>query len=83
MALATVLMGLWVLLAFIMAAIPSNDNHWRRAYLLMAIGIPLLIWVTWTEGILLGLLGLLIGCSVFRWPVYFMWQWIKKKVGAR
>ena len=82
MALATVLMGLWVVLAFVMAAFPSNDKHWRRAYVLMAIGIPLLVWVTWTQGIVLGFVGLLVGCSVLRWPVYFLWRWIKRKGGA-
>ncbi len=70
--------GLWVVLAFVMAAIPSNDNHWRRAYVLITIGIPLLIWIVWQHGVLMGLFGLIVGCLVLRWPVYFLWRWIKQ-----
>jgi hypothetical protein len=72
-----ILIGLWVVLAFVLAAIPSTDNHWRRAYILMAIGVPLLIWITWEHGLIYGTLGLIAGVSVLRWPVYFLWQRIK------
>lgn len=74
-----ILIGLWVVLAFVMAAFPSTDNHWRRAYVLIGIGVPLLIWITWEHGILMGLVGLVAGCSVLRWPVYFLWRWIKQR----
>lgn len=72
--------GLWVVLAFAMALFPSNDNHWRRAYVLIAIGIPLLIWIFWQHGVLLGVLGLVVGGLVLRWPVYFAWRWVREKV---
>lgn len=61
MTTALVLIAAWVVLAFVMAATPSNDNHWRRAYVLMAVGFPLLIWITWQHGALAGLLGLVVG----------------------
>ena len=72
--------GLWVVLAFAMALFPSNDNHWRRAYVLIAIGVPLLIWIFWQHGVLLGMLGLAVGGLVLRWPVYFAWRWVHKRV---
>ncbi|MDP5083929.1 MAG: DUF2484 family protein [Yoonia sp.] len=75
-----ILIGLWVLVAFVMAAFPSNDNHWRRAYVLMGIGAPLLVWITWQYGIVMGLLGVVVGGLVLRWPVYFLWRWIRGKV---
>ena len=75
-----ILIGLWVVLAFAMAAFPSTDNHWRRAYVLMAIGLPLLIWIIWQHGFLFGLLCVAVGASVFRWPVYFLWRWIKQRL---
>jgi len=81
MAVALTLIGAWVLLAFVMAAIPSNDHHWRRAYVLIALGIPLLIWISWQYGIIYGIIGLLVGCSVLRWPVYYLWRWIKRRAG--
>lgn len=71
--------GLWVVLAFVMAAIPSTDNHWRRAYVLMAIGVPALIWIFWQHGMVYGLLGLAVGCLVLRWPLIFFWRWVKRK----
>ena len=75
-----ILIGAWVVLAFAMAAVPSTDNHWRRAYILLTIGLPLLVWITWVHGIAWGVLGLLVGGSVLRWPVYFLWKWLKRKV---
>ncbi|WP_375254876.1 DUF2484 family protein [Yoonia sp.] len=74
------LIGLWVVLAFILSVIPSTDNHWRRAYVLMAIGVPVLIWVTWQNGVMMGLLGLLVGGLVLRWPVYFLWRWLQERL---
>ncbi len=75
------LIGAWVVLAFVMAVIPSRDNHWRRAYVLMALGLPALFWIFWNEGLWMGLLGLAVGGLVLRWPVYFLWRWLKARIG--
>jgi hypothetical protein len=75
-----ILIGLWVVLAFAMSAFPSNDNHWRRAYVLLAIGVPLLVWITIQHGFVMGLLGLVVGGLVLRWPVYYLWRWIKNTI---
>ena len=81
MTASAILIGLWVVLAFVMAAVPSNDNHWRRAYVLIALGLPMLGWIVWAEGLLMGLLGLTVGMLVLRWPVYFLWKRIKTLLG--
>jgi len=78
-----ILIGLWVVLAFVLSAFPSNDNHWRRAYVLIAVGVPLLVWITWQDGFLMGAISLVVGGSVLRWPVYFLWQRLKRTFGAR
>lgn len=78
---AWVLIGLWVLLAFVMATIPSRDNHWRRAYVLIAVGLPMLVLIVWRDGVWMGLLALVVAASVLRWPVWYGWQWIKRKLG--
>ncbi|PXW70915.1 uncharacterized protein DUF2484 [Loktanella sp. PT4BL] len=75
-----ILIGLWVVLAFALSAFPSNDSHWRRAYVLLAIGAPLLVWITIQHGIFMGLLGLAVGGLVLRWPVYYLWRWIKNNI---
>jgi hypothetical protein len=73
----------WIILAAILAAIPSNDNHWRRAYILMAIGAPLLIWVFVQDGIVFGLLFLAAAASVFRWPLRYLFAWVLRQVNRR
>ena len=73
----------WVILAAVLATIPSNDNHWRRAYALMIVGLPLLIWVYWENGVWIGLACTAAVASVFRWPVRYAFVWIMGKVSGR
>lgn len=37
---------IWVIVANISAMIPSKDNYWTRAYMLIGVGVPLLGYVT-------------------------------------
>lgn len=68
---------LWAIVANVLAMVPSNDNHWRRAYVLIAVGIPLLGWVTWENGPWVGMLALVAGMSVLRWPVIYLMRWMR------
>lgn len=72
MTLSLVLACLWALAANVLAMLPSNDNHWRRAYGLIGVGIPLLGYVTWQNGPWVGLAVLLAGMSMLRWPVIYL-----------
>lgn len=72
---------LWLIAANVIAVFPSRDHHWRNAYRLIGVGIPILGWITWSGGPLLGLLFLAGGASVLRWPVYFLWQWLRGLIG--
>ncbi|KIC15892.1 DUF2484 family protein [Leisingera sp. ANG-Vp] len=78
MTLSLTLAAVWALAANILAMIPSRDNHWRRAYVLIALGIPLLGYVTYENGPWWGLAVLLAGMSVLRWPVIYLGRWIKR-----
>jgi hypothetical protein len=80
MTLSLICACLWVVAANVLAMIPSKDNLWRRAYILIAIGVPLLGWVTYENGPLIGVLTLAAGMSVLRWPVLFLGRWIKRHV---
>ena len=71
---------LWLIGANFLAMFPSRDHHWRNAYALITIGIPLLGWITWTNGPLLGLIFMAGGASVLRWPVWFLWKWVKARI---
>ncbi|HSG54298.1 MAG TPA: DUF2484 family protein, partial [Paracoccaceae bacterium] len=65
----------------VLAMIPSRDNHWTRAYVLIAVGIPLLGYVTVENGPWVGLLVLAAGMSVLRWPVRYLWRWVQGRIG--
>lgn len=79
MTLSLALAALWLVVANVLAMIPSNDNHWRRAYFLIAVGVPLLGWVTYENGPWIALLVLAAGMSVLRWPVIYLSRWIKRQ----
>ena len=70
---------IWLIAANVLAMLPSKDQHWRNAYVLIAIGIPLLGWLTWQNGPWIGLLALAGGASVLRWPVRYFGRWIKRR----
>ncbi len=78
MTVSLILAAIWGLAANLLAILPSRDYHWRRAYVLIAIGIPLLGYVTYENGPLIGLVVLLAGMSVLRWPVIYLTRWTKR-----
>ena len=77
MSLSLIFACLWALLANVLALIPSNDNHWRRAYMLIAVGVPILGFVTYENGPWIGLLVLAAGMSMLRWPMIYLGRWVK------
>lgn len=79
MTLSLAAAALWLIVANVLALIPSNDNHWRRAYVLIAVGVPLLGWVTYQNGPWIALVVLAAGMSVLRWPVIYLTRWVKRQ----
>ena len=80
MSLSLILACLWLIVANLIGMVPSRDHHWRAAYVLIAVGIPIVGYVTWQMGPVLGLLVLAAGASVLRWPVYYVWRWVRRVV---
>ncbi|EEB86402.1 DUF2484 family protein [Roseobacter sp. GAI101] len=78
MSLSFILACLWAVIANILAMTPSSDNHWRNAYILIAVGIPILGLVTMHHGPWAGLLVLAAGCSVLRWPAIYLMRWLRR-----
>ncbi|MEM1100717.1 MAG: DUF2484 family protein [Pseudomonadota bacterium] len=68
---------LWLILANVRAMFPSQDHHWRFAYAMIAVGIPILGWVTYEFGPVVGFLVMAAAASVLRWPVVYLWRWVK------
>ncbi|MCT4559561.1 MAG: DUF2484 family protein [Pelagimonas sp.] len=82
MTISMMLACAWLLLANLAGSFPSKDNHWSRAYVLMSLGTPLMIWVFWENGPWLGLLVLAAALSVFRWPAIYAWRRVRARFGA-
>jgi hypothetical protein len=82
MSLPLILAFLWLILANVLAMIPSNDSHRSRAVFLIVIGVPLIGWVTWSNGPVVGLLLLAAGVSVLRWPVLFLLRWVRRRISG-
>jgi len=80
MTLSLILACLWALIANVLAMLPSRDRHWRNAYILIAIGIPLLGYVTYENGPWIGLLVMVAGMSVLRWPLIYLGRWLRSRV---
>lgn len=81
MSISLALCALWLIAANVIAMFPSKDYHWRAAYVLIAIGVPLLGWVTYTSGPIVGMVILAAAASVLRWPVIYLWRWLRRQVG--
>ncbi len=72
---------IWLIAANVIAMFPSRDYHWRAAYVLIAIGIPLLGWVTYEAGPIVGMVVLAAAASILRWPVVYFWRWLRRQLG--
>jgi hypothetical protein len=83
MSLSLILACVWGLVANLIAMLPSRDNHWTYAYILIACGIPIVGFVTWQHGPGVGIFVMVAGMSVLRWPVIYLTRWVKGLVAAR
>lgn len=75
-----ILACIWAVVSNVLAMTPSKDYHWRNAYILIAVGIPIVGLVTWQHGPWVGLLVLAGGMSVLRWPVIYLMRWMRGQV---
>ncbi len=78
MTASLILACVWALVANVLAMTPSRDHHWRNAYILVAVGIPILGYVAFQHGPWVGLLVLVAACSVLRWPVIYLGRWLRR-----
>ncbi|MCI2398147.1 DUF2484 family protein [Aliiroseovarius subalbicans] len=72
----------WAVLANVIAMFPSRRAHWPAAYGLIAVGIPLLGYVTYENGPLVGLIVAGAGMSILRWPVIYLTRWLRTHLGG-
>ena len=79
MTLALVAALLWLVVANVVAMVPTRDRHRRAAFALIAAGIPILGWVTYTCGPVVGLVILAGAASVLRWPLLRLWRAVRRR----
>jgi hypothetical protein len=72
----------WLIVANLIGMLPSRDRHWTSAYVLMAFGLPILIWIAIAKGPIWAALFLGAGASVLRWPLVYVWRWVKSRFGV-
>jgi ABC-type spermidine/putrescine transport system permease subunit I len=82
MTTSLVLSFVWLILANVLAMIPSNDDHWRRAYFLIAVGLPLWVRLLIQNGPFVAIVVLGAAASVLRWPVRYLLRWVRRQVGG-
>lgn len=80
MPIPLILACLWATLACFAGMAPSRF-HWPAAWALIATGIPLLGWVTYAAGPFWGVLFLIAGASVLRWPLIRAGQGLRRAAG--
>ena len=68
------LIFLWAIAANLLGMLPSRDRHRKAAAALIATGLPILGYVTWRDGPLIGLMALAAGMWMLRWPVMMAWR---------
>ncbi|KAJ04967.1 DUF2484 family protein [Sulfitobacter mediterraneus] len=83
MSLSLTLACLWAVVANVLAMTPSKDQHWRNAYILIALGLPVVGYVAVQHGPWVALLVLAGACSVLRWPVIYLGRWLRRVVLRR
>lgn len=81
MTLSLSLACLWAVVANVIAMFPSKRAHWPAAYGLIAVGIPLVGYVTYENGPFVGLLVLAAGASILRWPIIYLVRWLRRVLG--
>ncbi|MEM9970106.1 MAG: DUF2484 family protein [Pseudomonadota bacterium] len=70
----------WLVAANVAGMFPSKRKHWPAAYVLITCGLPILGLVYWEHGWWVAGLVLLAACSILRWPVLFLFRWVKRQV---
>jgi hypothetical protein len=68
---------IWLTVVNVIGLLPSRDHHWRAAYVMIALGVPLLVWLIWQSGVWWGLAFVLAAASVLRWPLVYLWRWVR------
>jgi hypothetical protein len=76
--LSLTLFCVWILAAAVIAMLPGR-YHWRGAYGLIAVLVPLLGCIWWELGPWYAAGATVAAGSVLRWPVRFAMGWLRRQ----
>jgi hypothetical protein len=71
---------IWLVAANVTAMFPSRDHHWKNAYRLIALALPLAAWLAYAEGPWWTLAFLIAAGSILRWPLIYLGRWIRQRI---
>lgn len=72
----------WVVTAWVLSVVLTSKQSWPAAYVLIAVGVPLLLWLWHDLGPMAAFVGLVTGMVVLRWPVIYLGRWLKRRIGG-
>jgi hypothetical protein len=78
-----VLALVWLVVVNVRGMFPSRDHHWRFAYGMMILGLPILGLVWWFDGVWYAVFLLVLAGWVMRWPVIYGWRWLRRRFASR
>ncbi len=70
----------WLALANVIGMFPSKHAHWPQAYALICIGLPILVFVFYENGVWIGCAVLLAAASILRWPLRYLGRWLRARL---
>lgn len=82
MNVSIILALIWMTVANVRAMFPSKDFLWNFAYVMIAVGVPIVIYVWWQNGIWIALMFVVAAMWIMRWPVIYLGRWIKRMFGG-
>lgn len=80
--LSLTLFCLWIVTAAAVALMPGK-YHWRGAYGLIAVLVPLVCYIWWELGLWYAAGAVVAALSILRWPVRFALRWLRTRLGGR
>ncbi|SFJ53714.1 DUF2484 family protein [Jannaschia pohangensis] len=79
--MAVIAMCLWVIVAWVLMLVLSAKQSWPAAYVLIAFGVPIVIWLGLSMGAVWAIGGAVTMGLVLRWPLRYFLRWLKGLAG--
>ena len=77
MSASLIALALWVVVAWLLSVLLKPRQTWPAAYGLIAVGLPIVLWIWVSHGWPMALLGFGVACLVLRWPLIYLGRWLR------